>query len=75
MQHRTIVGSSRRSYPLFMSDSGESTDQTLLEQMRKALGEKDDVFSEAEKDTPLVCSPSLSVVSIISIWRGNTDMI
>ena len=51
MQHRTIVGSSRRSYPLFMSDSGESTDQTLLEQMRKALGEKDDVFSEAEKES------------------------
>ena len=51
MQRRTIVGSSRRSYPLFMSDSGENTDRTLLEQMRKALGERDDVFSEAEKES------------------------
>src|SRR5690606_37637404 len=32
-------------------------------------------FSEAEKDTPLVCSPSRSVVSITSMYRGELGML
>ncbi len=32
-------------------------------------------FSEAENDTPLVCSPSRSVVSIISICRGEAGIV
>ena len=51
MQQRSVVGNSRRSHPLFMSDSGENSDRSLLEQMRKSLGERDDVFSEAEKES------------------------
>ena len=46
------ITSSRASYQLYMSDSsGENNDRSLLEQMRKSLGERDDVFSEAEKES------------------------
>lgn len=44
--HLTFTSSPSRSMKLFMSE-----EQNLLDQMRKALGESDDIFADTEKES------------------------